>query len=161
LQAAGSDDLFPPFSRASRAQKLLAPTFHMPFWNTALPRSPDSSAVGVRSVKMTVAGEGDTAVTLVTRALVWAIWTDVAWITEANSGPSCSRLTRCRTGVPGLKKAVQFAAMTFAADGGDGLLLLVQPEAAALTAPAESSRRIFAPSSLTALPGWSRGTAGR
>ncbi len=37
---------------------------------------------------MTVAWDGDTAVTLVTRALVWDVRGEVAWawMTEANSG---------------------------------------------------------------------------
>src|ERR1700733_1743668 len=57
----------------------------------------------------------DMTVTFVTWALAAAArpppaW---AWMIEANSEPSCSRLTRCATGVFGLKKAVQFAAIVF------------------------------------------------
>src|ERR1700756_3242879 len=36
-------------------------------------------------------------------------------MTEANACPSCSRLTRCATGVFGLKKASQFVVIVFSA----------------------------------------------
>jgi len=43
---------------------------------------------------------------------------DAAWarMTEANTDPFCSRLTRLSTGVFGLKKAVQFAAIVCSAE---------------------------------------------
>ncbi len=55
-------------------------------------------------------------------------------MTEASSGPSCSRLIRCVTGVFALKKAVQSAEITPTAAGWDGrgfgFELLVQAAAA-------------------------------
>jgi len=57
-------------------------------------------------------------VTFVTWALASDARLDEAWalMTEANTDPFCSRLTRLSTGVFGLKKAVQFAAIVFSAE---------------------------------------------
>ena len=103
-------------------------------------------------------------VTLLTEALASEARPPLAWalMTEANVDPSCSRLTRCATGVLGLKKATQFAAIAFSAaaeeaddvDDADGaaaadddgavlgaeLLLLPLLHAARLTPMAKASR---------------------
>jgi hypothetical protein len=106
---------------------------------------------------MTVASDGEMTVTFVTWALVWGVTGEMAWawMTEANSGPSCSRLIRCVTGVSELKKAVQAAVIVSSAGGGDGSgfeLLPVQAAAAPLTAHAsriqQTNLRAFIPSSM-------------
>lgn len=104
-------------------------------------------------------------VTLLTEALASDARPPLAWalIIEANVDPSCSRLTRCATGVLGLKKATQFAAIAFSAadeeaddvDDADGaaaadddgtvlgaelVLLLLLLHAARLTPRADASR---------------------
>jgi hypothetical protein len=114
-------------------------------------------------------------VTFVTWALAAAARPPPAWalMIEANCEPSCSRLTRFATGVFGLKKAVQFAAIVFwspatavdeededadgaaAADvGGElgvELLLPLLPQAAIPPPTAQASRieetnlRVFTP----------------
>ena len=55
--------------------------------------------------------------TLVTVAVAWDARLLPAWalMTEANACPSCSRLTRCATGVFGLKKASQFVVIVCSA----------------------------------------------
>jgi hypothetical protein len=57
-------------------------------------------------------------VTFWTEALASDARVDAAWarMTEANTDPFCSRLTRLSTGVFGLKKAVQFAAIVCSAE---------------------------------------------
>src|SRR5450631_3022689 len=56
-------------------------------------------------------------VTLVTFAVAWDASPEPAWplMTEANTCPFCTRLIRLVTGVLALKKAVQFAAISWAA----------------------------------------------
>jgi len=109
---------------------------------------------------MTVAWDGDVTVTFVTSALASDARVDEAWawMIEANADPFCNRPTRFATGVFGLKKAVQFAAIVFssavveeepedaAAAGDDGdeagaeLVLLPLLHAARLTPMAEARR---------------------
>jgi hypothetical protein len=100
-------------------------------------------------------------VTFVTWALASDARLDEAWalMTEANTDPFCSRLTRLSTGVFGLKKAVQFAAIVFSAeeeepepvdaadgalaagdDGAELVVLLLLPHAARPAPMAQASR---------------------
>jgi hypothetical protein len=100
---------------------------------------------------VTVAWDGEVTVTFVTSALASDARVDEAWawMTEANADPFCSRLTRFATGVFGLKKAVQFAAIVLSveepedvevADGAELVLLLLLPHAARPAPMAQASR---------------------
>jgi len=127
LQAAGSDELLPPFSSVSRPQKLVTPTFQVPSSYTAVPFWFFSSGVpDIRMEYVTWASEEVITVTLVTCAVACEARPEPAWdlMIEEKSDPSCSRPTRVATGVFALKKAAQLAAITFAspvaADGVDG-----------------------------------------
>ena len=108
--------MLPLFSSVSRPQKLATPTFHCPSWNTAVPAWFFSAAwPSSRIVYVTAACCVEITWTLVTLALAsearpWPAW---AWMIEVNCEPSCSRATRCETGVLGLKNASQFAVIAF------------------------------------------------
>jgi hypothetical protein len=157
LQAAGSDDELPPFSSVSSPQKLTTPTFQVPSSYTAVPVWFFSSGVPATRIEyVTWACEDVVTVTFVTCAVASDARLDPAWdlMIEEKVDPSCSRLTRFATGVFALKKASQFAAISFwsaetadepedvedadgaaAGDDADGLaagveLLLLLPHAA-------------------------------
>lgn len=116
MQAVGSDFVLPPFSVASRPQKLWTPTFQVPSWYTAVPVWFFSAGVpATRIVYTTWACEDVITVTFVTCAEAEDARLDPAWdlMMDANVDPSCSRATRRVTGVFALKNATQFAAITF------------------------------------------------
>ena len=116
LQAAGSDEVLPPFSSVSRPQKLATPTFQVPSWSTAEPFWFFSSGVpDTRMSYVTWASDVVIIVTLETCAVASAARPEPAWdlMIEENVDPSCSRLTRFATGVFALKKASQLVVISF------------------------------------------------
>jgi len=95
----------------SSPQKLVTPTFQVPFCSTAVPVWFFSSGVPpTRMSYFTVAWVGEVTVTLVTLAVASDARLEPDWllIPDANVGPSWSSVTRLLSGVLALKKASQF-----------------------------------------------------
>lgn len=114
MQAAGSPDVLPEFSRASRPQKLATPTFQVPFCRTAVPDWFFSSGVPLtRMSYVTLAWVAEVTATCVTLAVASDARPEPAWvlITDANCEPSCSSAMRLLIGVLALKNASQFVVM--------------------------------------------------
>jgi hypothetical protein len=115
LHAAGTE---PPGTSLNRAQRLTSPTFHTPFWYTAVPVWPDSSDVPLAvRLYVTVAEVAEFTVTPVTLApspLARGKLRKELMAPE-NVLPFCTRPIFCESGVLELKNFSQFVLISAAA----------------------------------------------